>query len=163
MFASVCCGTYNNVLKMLQERKLLFPSSIINTCGKTFVSTLVDCLWYLDGHHDASFLIPEVFSAFTGYNLPELSKHHKRQAGNMCSDILKSLAQSLFDNLQSSFWKKASWKWLQIEVTTLATSISGYADYLSTKNKAMKMIHARDAPVRQFSDSISVKIIKPCI
>ena len=101
--------------------------------------------------------IPETFSAFTGYKQPELSKQYKRETGNMCSDILKSLAQSLFDNLQSCFLSKTSW--LQPEVTALATSISGYANYLTSKNKTMKVIHARDIPVRQFSDA---DIIKPC-
>ena len=36
---------------------------------------IVDCLWYLDGHHSAlekqSCTIPSLFTRFNGYNTPE--------------------------------------------------------------------------------------------
>ena len=61
-----------------------------------------------------SFPIPAAFSHFTVYNLPKLSKDKKRKPGNMSSVVLKTPSQSLFDDLQCTFWKKLSWVWLHI-------------------------------------------------
>ena len=80
---------YNDFLEMLKEENLLFPGAEINTSGKNFVKTMVECLWYVDGHHETlkkqSASIPERFTRFNGYNLPQLSKHRKRQSSNLSS------------------------------------------------------------------------------
>lgn len=47
----------------------------------------------------------------------------------------------------------------QLEVESLATNITSYANYLSSKNKVMKVVHTRTSSVREFSDSISIKVI----
>ena len=94
---------YNAVLNLLESRNLKFSSSEVSNVGKTFVKTLVDVLWYLDGHHETfseqSCPIPSCFAACVGYNKPELSKHRKRQNTNMCCDTLHSLSKLLFNAL----------------------------------------------------------------
>ena len=142
---------------------MAFPASSVNSCGKNF---MVDCLWYVDGHHDTlrkqSCPIPELFQRFVGYNTPEVSKHRKRQVSNMSSTVLTTLASSLYQNLQGSFWSHVSFHRLQQQTRLLAQSLAGYADYLSSQNKIMKAVHARSIPVRQLSDFMSVKYIEPC-
>ena len=48
---------------------------------------MVECLWYVDGHHEKlkkqPAPIPDYYARFTGYNLPHLSKHRKRQGTNL--------------------------------------------------------------------------------
>ena len=154
---------YNDVLQMLNEENLLFIDVI---AGKNFVKTLVECLWYLDGHHETlkkqSSSVPEYFSRFVGYNLPEVSKHRKRQASNLSSVVLKSLASTLFQNLEASFWSDLSFRHLQKHTRTLAQSLANYSEYLSSQNKTMKHHHALPLPVRQLSDALSIKYLKPC-
>ena len=80
----------------------------------------------------------------------------------MSSALLSTLASSLFQNLQGSFWSHASLQRLYQQTRSLVQSLAGYADYLSSQNKIMKDLHARSNPVRQLSDSMSVKCIEPC-
>jgi len=48
------------------------------------VRALVDTFWSIDGHHDTfrarSHPIPAVFDCFSGYNVPEKSKHRNGQS-----------------------------------------------------------------------------------
>ena len=126
----------------------------------------VDCLWYIDGApwYTTEALLSNSFSiaCFVGYNTPELFKHRKRQVTNMSSALLSTLASSLFQNLQGSFWSHASLQRLYQQTRSLAQSLAGYADYLSPQNKIMKDLHARSNSMRQLSDSMSVKYIEPC-
>ena len=157
---------YNDFIGLLKEENVIFPASEGNSSGRNFIKTAVDCLWYVDGHHDTlqkqSCPIPQLFQCFVGYNTPELSKHRKRQGTNMSSAMLSTLASSLFQNLQGSFWSHVSLQRLYQQTRSLAQSLAGYADYLSSQNKIMKDLHARSNPVRQLSDSMSVKYIEPC-
>ena len=143
-----------------------FIASEVNSSGRNFTKTAVDCLWYIDGHHDtlqkqSSCPIPQLFH-FVGYNTPELSKHRKRQVSNMSSAMPSTLTSSLFQNLQGSFWSHASLQRLCQQTRSLAQSLAGYAEYLSSQNKIMKDLHFQSNPVRQLSDSMSVKYIEPC-
>ena len=86
---------YNDFLGLLSEENMHFMTADVDSSGKIFVKTIVECLWYVDGHHEKlkrqSAAIPDYFGRFTGYNLPELSKHRKRQHTNLSSSILKLL------------------------------------------------------------------------
>ena len=42
---------YNDCLELLKEENALFPGTEVNSSGKNFVKTVVECLWYVDGHH----------------------------------------------------------------------------------------------------------------
>ena len=107
---------YNDFLKLLKEENALFPGIEFNSSGNNFVKTVVECLWHVDGHHEKlmkqSAPIPDYFMRFTGYNLPQLLKHRKRQNNNLSSSMLKSLSSSLFQNIQASFWSNTSFKCL---------------------------------------------------
>ena len=154
---------YNDFLELLKEEHVLFPAGDVNSSSKNFVKTAVDCLWYLDGHHEKlkkqSCPVPRLFERFSGYNTPELSKHRKRQSSNLSSSVLNSLSSSLFSNLQASFWSDSLFRRLHEQTRFLAQSMAGYADYLSSQNKAMKTIHTRSVPVRQLTDALSIQYV----
>lgn len=103
------------------------------------VRTIVDCLWYFDGPHEKlkkqSCTIPAFFECFTGYNMPELSKHRKRRSSNMSSSVLNFLPFSLFQNLQASFLSNLCFQRLHQQTQSLALGLAGYVDYLSSQNK----------------------------
>ena len=128
------------------------------------VKLLTDCLWHIDGHHDMlkkqSCPVPPIFGPFTGYNMPERSKHRKRTTSNLSSDILKAVSQSLFSLLQGSYSKRKPWQNFSNEVESLAGSLAQYADYLERQNKKSKLRHALVVPVRQLSDSIMLNYVK---
>ena len=79
-------------LELLKQENASFPGIEVNLSGKNFVKTVVECLGYVDGHHEKfkkqSAPIPDYFARFTGYNLPQLSKHRKRQSTNFSSSML---------------------------------------------------------------------------
>ena len=73
---------YNAIVDLLQEKDVAFSSTEVDHVGVNLVRTLQECLWYIDGRHanfeHHSSPIPDVFSRFTGFNVPEKSKHRKR-------------------------------------------------------------------------------------
>lgn len=76
---------YNDLLTLLEEKELYFLSADGKLAGQNLLKILTDLLWLIDGHHkslkDQSCPIPVVFSSFTGYNVPERSKHRKGLLG----------------------------------------------------------------------------------
>ena len=40
---------YNDFLGLLREKNALFPDAEVDSSGKNFVKTIVECLWYVDG------------------------------------------------------------------------------------------------------------------
>ena len=62
-----------NLVELLQEKDVA-PTEVDHV-GVNLVKTLVECLWYIDGRHSNferhSSPIPDVFSRFTGFNVPE--------------------------------------------------------------------------------------------
>ena len=156
---------YNNFLELLNKEKASFLGIEVNSSGKNFVKRVVECLWYVDGCHEKlkkqSAPIPDYFTRFTGYNLPQFLKHRKRQSTNLSSLMLKSLSSSLFKNLQVSFWSN-TFKCLPQHTEILAQSLASYSDYLSSQHKVMKTLHAQQVPARQLSDALSIRYIYAC-
>ena len=152
---------YNDFLGVLREENALFPAAEVDSSGKNFVKTIVECLWYVDGHHEKlkkqSAPIPDYYTRFTGYNRPQLSKHRKQQSTNL-SSVLKTL--SSFQNLQASFWSHGSFKGLYHHTRILAQSLANYSDYLSSQNKIMKTLHAQPVPARQLSNALSIMCVR---
>ena len=125
------------------------------------MKVLTDLLWHIDGHHvtfsDQSCAIPLVFANFSGYNVPERSKHRKRK---MSFNPLKALSHSLFLVLQENYWKWDPQQEFCKEVESLAGSIAQYVDYLDMRNKKMTLKHMSEVPVRSITDNITVTYVK---
>ena len=153
----------NDLIEYLDQSKLYFTSEA-DTLGANLVQALCDLLWYIDGHHDTlkqqQCPIPKVFSTFIGYNIPETSKHRKRTISNISSDYLKPIVSSLFSILQSSYWKKESWKKFHGDVQALTAAIHQYIGHLDRQNKKVAVRHSSTVPVRTMGDAISIKYIK---
>ena len=123
----------------LSERELTWRADELSSSGEAFVKAIVDTLWLIDGHHDVfgerNLRIPACFSSFSGYNVPEMSKHRKRERTNMSASSLNVCAFALFGCLQGVYWEQGGWKSFKSNVETLALSLSKYTEYLS--NHAM--------------------------
>ena len=133
---------FNDILQLIEKEGLVWRASEVdNGTASTAVRTLRDALWYIDGHHhtlaDRSCDVPQVFEGFVEYNIPERSKHRKRSSSSLCAATLKSYSQSLFDNLQCSFWSRPGWNVLKAEVEVLAKALAKYADCLGVKKARM--------------------------
>ena len=77
---------YNKIVSFFKSTSLGLLGEEISS-GKKLISCSRDVLWYIDGHHHVfervNKPIPTTFSIFVGYNVPELSKHHKRRTLNL--------------------------------------------------------------------------------
>jgi len=93
---------YNAIINFLGKNDFTWMSKG-NLHGEPFVRALSSALWYIDGHHhtlkEAGCPVPEMFSGFSGFNRPEISKHRKRSVMNMDSKILKRTACHCFEGV----------------------------------------------------------------
>ena len=154
---------YNDLLHLLESKKLKLQSSEIHSFGERLLKALRDTLWYIDGHHEAfsqwSTALPSVFKTFKDYNCPEKAKHSKRAQQNRSCDQLRHLTSELLILLQANPWERESWCGFKSDIASLAQCLVGYADYLSQKNKTMKLHHVSATPVRELSSNLRLKFI----
>lgn len=153
----------NDFLHFMEERKLMWPEKEVSNVGEVLVQSLVDVLWYIDGHHNTfnerSCKIPPLFEVFCGYNVPQIHKHRKRSIENLSSVILTDYSNKIFRCLQLSYWEREVWKEFKPEVEMLAKSLHDYASYLRDQNKKMKLVHCSGSPIRSISENITVQVI----
>lgn len=144
----------SSLLELIQERALgmfsIYTLNVLVTALpwwldallREWVKNLVNTLWYIDGHHhvlkNRNNKVPESLEQFTGYNVPEASKHRKQKLLSKYS--LRQLSNSLFTCLQTTYWERSGWESLKSVVHALAISICHYAAYLTEQNKKMKHI-----------------------
>ena len=78
-----------------------------NSHGKSFIAMLQEVMWYIDGHHETlearSCSIPSEFKSFTGYNVPEKSKHRKRAHVNLSQEVLSKHVMLLKESQMCSW------------------------------------------------------------
>ena len=151
---------YNDLFHLLGSKKLKLQSSEIHSFGERLVKALRDTLWYVDEAFSRSTALPSVFKTFKDYNnCPEKTKHRKRERQNLSCDQLRHLASELLTLLQANPWERESWCGFKSDIASLDQSLVGYADYLSQKNKAMKLCHVSATPVRELSSNLRLKFI----
>ena len=116
---------YNDLICLLDGKGLKWSDGEVSS-GKSFLSTQMSVLWYIDGHETLSSRgcsIPDLFRSFQGYNLPEMSKHHKRTHTNLNCDQLASHAAALYDVLLLSWMGTRKWKAIRDATEALAKSL----------------------------------------
>jgi len=154
---------YNDILHLLISKNMSLKHSEISSFGERLIKALRDILWHIDGHHEAfsqqSTAVPNIFQAFKDYNCPEKTKHRKREQRNMSSDHLRNCVSELLTLLQANPWERENWREFKLDVSNLASSISGYVEYLSQKNKVTKYNHSLPVPVRELSSNLRLKLI----
>ena len=155
---------HNDLIDYFEKKNMTWSAHQVAAEGEKFVSCLVDLLWYIDGHHEVFKnrfnTIPPSISQFSGYNIPEASKHRKRSLQNMSAPILREYANNMFRCLQGSYWvTNPNWKSWKGDVEVLATSVSDYATYLNEQNEKVKKHHSLSHPVRMISDCIAIQLL----
>ena len=151
-------------MQLIAKEGLVWRASEVdNKTASTVARTLREALWYIDEHHhtlaDRSFHIPQVFEGIVEYNIPERSKHRKRLSSSLCATTLKSHSQSLFGNLQRSFWLRPAWNVLKAEVEVLVKALAKYADCLGVKKARVTSLHASSVPARTVGNALNVEYI----
>lgn len=115
---------WNAIVLFLNDRNLKWQSKEVTTSGQALVKALVSTLWYIDGHHDVfgqrGFEIPKLFEGFQKYNTPQLSKHRKRERGNLSATEIQTLCNELFGCLQGVYWVRPQWVAFKEDVEQLA-------------------------------------------
>ena len=101
--------------------------------------------------------MPKLFEPFEGYNVPELSKHRKRQGTNMSSDVLSMHVSSLYDALLLSWLSTKKWEELKSATLALAKSLDNYLAYLKQQTKKMTL-HHYSAP-ESVSDNTTIVVL----
>lgn len=90
----------NDILNWLERNELGWSSDACEQQGNQFINTLTESLWNLDGHAETlnsrGCGIPAMFEGFTGYNIPDKSKHRKRSHTNLEYQKLVELSQGMF-------------------------------------------------------------------
>lgn len=155
---------YNRVIQFFNDMVVGggFLNEEMPLC-KTLVKCVRDIFWYLDGHHyifeRISKPISSSFNCFSGYNVPELSKHRKRLTRNLSSDQLRSLLIDLSSILLESYWDRTGWIDIKKLFLDLSESLSAYFDYLIEKNKKVKANHRSPTPVRELPENLHLKFL----
>ena len=72
---------------------------------------------------------------------------------------LNTMATELAVLLQSNAWEREYWSSFKEDVAGLARALAGYTEYLTQKNKIMKIHHASATPVRELSNHLRVKFL----
>ena len=136
---------WNDVLKKVTQT-CVFSKTEGPVC-KTFITQLIERLWYIDGHvksieRESSRKIPEIFIKFTGYNRPELSKHKKQTISNLSESKLCALSISLKDVIHCMKFidNYKPWCTLRVNILKLAQVIEDYTTYLRAKNQSVEYI-----------------------
>ena len=154
----------NSLIRLVRSKRLFWRASESKTRGEHCIQTLKNVLWYIDGHHDTlkkqSQKIPGLFETFTGYNVPEKSKHRKRTSQNLDQGKLSSYASDLFELLLAPYRSQTGWIDFRKDVVCLANSIREYAELLCKQNFKVKALHSFPIPVRSLSDRLSVTYLK---
>ncbi len=151
---------YNDLIAMFVAHKALLREDELHAFGKKLVR---DVLWYIDGHHNVfaerAIQLPPLFQSFSKYNVPHLSKHRRRRTFNISSMQLKSFVQELCTILDLCYWERPCWKELKVSVSQLCESLAAYVEYLTQKNKRVKLNHRSPTPVREVSSNLKIKYI----
>ncbi len=156
---------YNALSEFFEEKNLLLPKG--DGGGKRLLTSLTSVLWYIDGQHDTfekrCCTVPVIFSSFKGYNVPQLSKHRKRDHTNMKCTELKAFATELFSVLLCPFWKRPVWCTFKPHVEALGKCVIDYSIYLEGKNKSMKIVHASPVPSRKLANSLAISFLSQSV
>uniref|UniRef100_A0A1X7TME8 Uncharacterized protein n=1 Tax=Amphimedon queenslandica TaxID=400682 RepID=A0A1X7TME8_AMPQE len=154
---------YNRIISFFNSSSVGWLQDEITLANKLLV-TLRDIFWHIDGHFHVfdrvKKPIPSIFNIFTGFNIPEQSKHRKRRTGNICADQLRGFALDLSQLLLECYWERETWKDLKPHFVDLFSSLSCYSEYLIDKNKRSKENHKSPTPVRELSDHFSTQVLE---
>ena len=156
---------YNDIIRFMTSKGLKFNADEVDTSGTKLVRLLCQIFWYIDGHSHVFLLrslpVPKEFDCFLRYNIPELSKHRKRRTYNLTIDVLQEFTLDLSVILDESYWDREGWCDFNQLVHALLQWLVGYIQYLSGKNKAVRLHHKSLTPVREIFNNLWMRFLSP--
>ena len=147
------------VINWLEKNNLGWSYESVQSQGGRFVNTLTDVLWYLDGHHASlkarSCQLPAEFEMFVGFNVPEKSKHRKREHTNLERGMLNLYSEQLAEITLQPWMSSAKWKPVKEAVVTMSDCLGKYSNYFAHQSDVTKANQSLSHPVREGTDSES--------
>jgi hypothetical protein len=123
---------YNDFLGLLSEENMHFTTADVDSLGKIFVKTIVECLWYVDGHHEKlkrqSAPIPDYFGrlATIFLSFPNTGKGstpiYLLQYSNHCRHHFFRISKRLFGTTYHSGSFKSTLNYLPKAWRTIRTT-----------------------------------------
>ena len=135
----------NAVIDWLVKNQVGWSLPNVQTLGISFVNTLTQVTWDLDGHHKVlarrSYKIPAKIAHLSGFNVPEKHKHKRKVPGNLTQNMVSGHSTALLNLTQLAYMKTDSWKGVYAILLCLAVNLQDYSKYLSSQNIAMQGHH----------------------
>ena len=158
---------HNDILCFLKNKGVSFRGKTeASTSGKQFVKTLVNVLWYVDGHqhklkafsehHSQVPSFPDALEAFSNYN----DVIRKKKSTRLDQNSLSIHAHLLFGCLSEVWMERSEWKEVRDITFNLATLAMEYCKHLAKENETQKRRHERESPSRSHKDDSESKEIE---
>lgn len=155
----------DEVLKFFEEKECNFPRNA-GARATSFVSKLVELLYYVDGHYSKiesvvsiSTRVPTVFKTrFSGFNCPEKHKHKKRNLSNLSEQKLEKYAIQMREVIQGQqFLNEMPWAEVKTQIFSLAEVREAYCLHLRYQSKRTKLAAA--TPRSEVEVKTNVKVV----
>lgn len=131
----------NATASRLEKEGVGFQPTDVETKGKCPLNTLTDALWVIDGHSqtlsDRSCSVPTKFTCFSGYNVPEASKHGRKTLERTAVEVN---ACKLFELMEKPWMSKGRCSVIREPVEKLVRSMHGYSTYLLSQSEKVAAI-----------------------
>ena len=157
---------FNCILSHLLSSGCIFPKNV-GPAGGTFVNTLTKLLWHLDGQYQkieqevpSSQKVPAIFKRkFSGYNLPEKSKHRKREIRNLSCQKMEGLCIRTKELIQClPFLDDAPINEFTVQIQQLVSLVEIYCTYL--RGQAKRVARSENAPRTPLELRTNVTVLK---
>ncbi|CAB4420652.1 unnamed protein product [Rhizophagus irregularis] len=158
---------FNDIIRLLQQRKVKWNGNLHETAGKKFIERLAALIWYIDPHLDKfcarSLHLPVLFQELslykqnTTYN--QFYHHGKHKKEKLSHAKLEELVQSLSISVTQPWACSKVWEPIIQEVLELIQVVKKYSHYLNIANERMQEIHHSDVPARDPTVDLKVYTI----
>ena len=137
----------NAIIDWLSSNKLGWEPSMSKQLGLTFINSLGEALWYIDGNsktlEDRSLPVPPLFQHLQGYRKPEKHKHKKVDANSLVAGELCSHSSTLATLAATTYMKSQRWASVREAILKLSENFRKYATYLNKQRESMNERHSR--------------------
>ena len=156
----------NTVLIYFKDGGCRFPKGSADAADK-FLKKLTTFFYYVDGQFakmadNVSFNINKANTLptlFSGYNVPQLTKHRKRTLSNLSEERLSSVVMDVKESIQSQvFLKDKSWLLPMTHIHELLDLSLTYSSFL--KKKAKQSMKTPTETPSEASTQLNVEILE---
>ncbi|CAB4016007.1 Hypothetical predicted protein [Paramuricea clavata] len=155
----------NEVLRFFEEKECNFPMNA-GVRATSFVSKLVDLLYYVDGLYNKiesvismSTKVPTVFKTrFSGLNCPEKHKHRKRNLSNLSEQKLEKYTIQMCEVIQGQqYLNEMLWAEVKTQILSLVEVLEAYC--LRLRNQSNRTKLAAATPCSELEVKTNVKVV----